>query len=294
MAHKIPRDQVFPENICNDVVNCELTGTKLYEEFVKERLQPDSTVNILAPVKKVKLKPLSNCNAKKTIKIKDKIVELGQNCNLFAKCSILAQKPDIDVERIVGHHELSTVPRSLMNTDGSLLDGDEGRSQLVKTLKTESGTSSHPLINDFDCIAIDAMCLLNQMTKPTWVKTGKDLASSFCKRVDDIAMSAIILLVAFDTYKNVSPKNVARAKRQTKKVSRQYEITSPTHQKLSMKDLLSHNSTKQSLANFLLESLVAYLISQSINYVVAGNSKSLSSFREPSENNHEEGGTLIP
>ena len=61
-----------------------------------------------------------------------------------------------------------------------------------------------------------------------------------------------------------------------------------------MKYLLSHNSTKQSLANFLLESLVAHLISRSINYVVAGNSKALSSFRELSENNHEEGDILTP
>ena len=93
----------------------------------------------------------------------------------------------------------------------------------MKTLKIESGTSSQPLINGFDRIVIDAMCLLNQMTKPTWVKTGKDLASSFCKRVDDIAMSATT--VAFDTYKDVSLKNLTSAKRQTKKVSRQYEIT---------------------------------------------------------------------
>ena len=71
-------DQVFPENVCNDIVNCELTGTKLHEEVTKERLQPDSTVNLFAPVKKVKIKPLSSCNAKKTIKIKDKIVDKMQ------------------------------------------------------------------------------------------------------------------------------------------------------------------------------------------------------------------------
>ena len=40
--------------------------------------------------------------------------------------------------------------------------------------------------------------------------------------------------------------------------------------------------------------MVAHLISRSINYVVAGNSKTLSSFRGPSGNNHEEGDTLIP
>ena len=101
-------DQVFPENVCNDVVNCKLTGTKVYEEFIKERLQPDITVNLFAPVKKVKVKPISSCNAKKTIKIKDRMMELGQNCNLFTKCSLLAQTRDIDMERIVGHHKLST------------------------------------------------------------------------------------------------------------------------------------------------------------------------------------------
>ena len=225
------------------------------QNFTKSSLRKgySSTVNLFAPAKKVKIKPLSSCNAKKTIKIKDKIVELEHSCNLFAKCSTLAQKRDIDVERIVGHHELSTVPRSLMNTDGSLLDGGEGKSQLVKTLKTESGTSSQPLINDFDCIAIDAMCLLNQMNKPTWVKTGKDLASSFCKRVDDIAMSATTVLVAFDTYKDVSLKNVTRAKRQTKKVSRQYEITSSTNlSQLSMKDLLSLILQNNRLQTFCL------------------------------------------
>ena len=122
-------------------------------------------------MKKVKIKPLSSCNAKKTIKIKDKIVELRQNCNLFAECSILAQKCDIDMEQIVGHHKLSTVPRSLMHTDRSLLDWWHRKYQFVRTLKTESGTSIQPLINDVDCIAIDATCWLNQMTKPTWVKT---------------------------------------------------------------------------------------------------------------------------
>ena len=54
-------------------------------------LQTDSAVGLFAPLKKVKLKTFSSCNAKKIIKIKEKNVELGQNCNLFAKCSILAK-----------------------------------------------------------------------------------------------------------------------------------------------------------------------------------------------------------
>ena len=118
---------------------------------------------------------------------------------------------------------------------------------LVKTLKAESGTNTQPLDIDFDCIAIDAMCLLNQMTKPTWVKTGSDLGSFFCIRVDEILMGAAMVIVAFDTYNDISLKNITRAKRQVKNVSRRYDISSSANiSKLSMKDLLSHNHTKTS------------------------------------------------
>ena len=65
-------------------------------------------------------------------------------------------------------------------------------------------------------------------------------------------------------------------------------------QKLSMKDLLAHNATKQSLSNFLMESLVTHFESRSVNYAVAGNSQRISSFSQPLEHNHEEGDTLVP
>ena len=295
LIRNLVTDQIFPENVCNDVIDCEATGKRLYDEFIRERLQTDSAVGLFAPLEKVKLKTFSSCNARKIIKIKEKNVELGQNCNLFAKCSILAQKRDIDMEQIVGHHELFTVPRGLMKSDGTLLDGGEGKSQLVKVLKNESGCSTQSLIDDYDCIAIDAMCLLNQMSKPTWVKTGEDLASLFCKRVNDLAMGATTVIVAFDTYRELSLKNATRAKRQTKKVSRQYHITlSSNLSKLSMKDLLCHNSSKQCLSIFLLESLATRLNSKSVNYALAGNARTICSFRELSGNNHEEGDTLIP
>ena len=134
LIRNLVTDQIFPENVCNDVIDCEATGKRLYDEFIRERLQTDSAVGLFAPLKKVKLKTSSSCNTKKIIKIKEKNVELGQNCNLFAKCSILAQKRDIDMEQIVGHRELFTVPRSLMKSDGRLLDGGEGKSQLVTNL----------------------------------------------------------------------------------------------------------------------------------------------------------------
>ena len=108
-------------------------------------------------------------------------------------------------------------------------------------------------------------------------------------------MGATTVIVAFDTYRELSLMNATRAKRQTKKVSRQYHITSSSNlSKLSMKDLLCHNSSKQSLSILLLESLATHLNSKSVNYALAGNARTICSFRELSGNNHKEGNTLIP
>ena len=124
--------QIFPENVCNDVIDCEATGKRLYDEFIRERLQTDSAV--------------------------------GYRSSAIMSY-LLSQEVRWNIIRWWGR-------------------------QLVKVLKNESGCSTQSLIDDYDRIAIDAMCLLNQMSKPTWVKTGEDLASLFCKRVNDLAMGA--------------------------------------------------------------------------------------------------------
>ena len=52
-----------------------------------------------------------------------------------------------------------------------------------------------------DCFAVDVMYLLNQIIpKAKWIKTGADLAKEFCKRIDNKAGNASVVVVAFDTY----------------------------------------------------------------------------------------------
>ena len=45
--------QVFPDEIFTSLIECEKVGQKLYEDFIVERLKPDSNVSIFAPLKKV-------------------------------------------------------------------------------------------------------------------------------------------------------------------------------------------------------------------------------------------------
>ena len=45
--------QVFPDEIFTSLIECEKVGQKFYEDFIVERLKPDSYVSIFAPFKKV-------------------------------------------------------------------------------------------------------------------------------------------------------------------------------------------------------------------------------------------------
>ena len=57
------------------MLNCEKVGKKLYEEFVSERLQPASDINIFSPLNKANVKTCKSANKNKNIKVQDKIVE---------------------------------------------------------------------------------------------------------------------------------------------------------------------------------------------------------------------------
>ena len=48
-------DKIFDEDFTKAVVNCERTGSKIYEAMVKERLQPGSTVGVFDSIMKVQL-----------------------------------------------------------------------------------------------------------------------------------------------------------------------------------------------------------------------------------------------
>ena len=113
------------------------------------------------------------------------------------------------MDQIVGHHELTAVPRSLMTADGLLLPGGDGKSLLAKVIKEQAGCNPQKLITNVDAVVIDAMCLLHHTPKPAWVKNGIDLASAFCDSRWNCKECSTIL-ITFDTYKDVSLKDATR------------------------------------------------------------------------------------
>lgn len=45
--------KVFPQDSWQQIVDCEKNGGKIYDETIKEQLQPDINVVIFAPAKKL-------------------------------------------------------------------------------------------------------------------------------------------------------------------------------------------------------------------------------------------------
>ena len=235
--------------------------------------------------------------------MQDKIVELRSNCNLFAKCSVIKGKRDIDMKTVVGDYELMAVPRSLMTSDGVLHSGHMGKSDLVNVIMKHFGVTPFGSLNLPNGAAtsaiIDAMYLVNTIIpKPSWIATGADLAKEFLKRVDDRSQTCASVGIIFDTYRDVSLKDATRADRAIgkgkKKKLRKFQINAMTNiKKFSMSEILGTKETKRSLTTFLMEASIDHLSKRNLAYIVAGNNTTLSSFQADISNNHEEADTRM-
>ena len=115
-------------------------------------------------------------------KLQDRVVVLKENCNIFTKCAILSQSREVDMESVVGDHELTVVSRSPMTAEGKLIDA---KHKLVSELLNFCKINRNVGIVRADCLVIDAMCVVNQLTKPDWVKKVKELNLQFCKKSGD-------------------------------------------------------------------------------------------------------------
>ena len=111
-----------------------MKGQALYEHFIKERLQPDSTFGLFEPLTKAKIKTFNTFNKKKSVKLEDKVVILKGNCHFF-----ISQSRGIDMKDVIGMYELTDKPLSLIHLDGSLLSGGDGKSALINTAVAASG-----------------------------------------------------------------------------------------------------------------------------------------------------------
>ena len=86
--------QLYSKETFESLIAVEQLGNNLLDEFVKERMQPESEKSIFDPIRRssVKIFPLK-------LKVYNKVIELKENCNLFARCALVKDKRNIDREQ---------------------------------------------------------------------------------------------------------------------------------------------------------------------------------------------------
>ena len=106
----------------NDLIGAYKKGQELNKIFVEERLKP------------VQIHTCKQGNKGGTIKYKDKFATLKEENLFISRIAMIRGTRDIDMKAIIGKYELTPVVHSLMQRDGTLLDGWEGKSDLAKTV----------------------------------------------------------------------------------------------------------------------------------------------------------------
>ena len=97
------------------LLSCEVIGEQRIDEFVKERLSVDSEISIWASIKLLRTPTFSVANKIAKVVLNDKIVEIQEHADLCSRFAVVASSNrEFDMKDVIGRHELSVVPRSLI------------------------------------------------------------------------------------------------------------------------------------------------------------------------------------
>ena len=112
--------KVLSAEATTQMLNHEQEGKKLLDEFTTTRLE--GSVSVWDKLKKRKLPTFKTTAKSLRKKVNDKIVSLKEEKTLITRFLVMArQRPEIDLPMLLGNFEFSVIPKSLFQTDGSVL-----------------------------------------------------------------------------------------------------------------------------------------------------------------------------
>ena len=121
LLYNLATKAIMPDKVKNYLCGQSDIGTRLFEDFVNERIKLNK-INMWAPMKKRSLQTWKSATKRIKLKVDQEVVELKEDRNLFARLLLVAKsRPNMNLEQAVGDHELSVVPRSLFSDDEQML-----------------------------------------------------------------------------------------------------------------------------------------------------------------------------
>ena len=122
-----------PQEYVPQILNIDDIGQKLYEDYVAERINGETS--LWAPVKKEKNNMFMSGNKKSKVKIRDKTVDLKETKDLYGRLMVLARSSrQIDQKQVIGNYEFTLTPRALFAPNGDILSCTD-KSKLIHLLK---------------------------------------------------------------------------------------------------------------------------------------------------------------
>ena len=311
---------LIPSEASIDILTYPQQGQSLYEKLVKEKLTKDSKLSIWDSLTLSKIKRFSNWMSKRSIKVGDKVLKLREDRAMMARCIVIAtERPCLipKMEDLVGHYEVSLVPRANFAIDGSVLICADKSSLMtgIRNIKEITDDSSYIMNEEPQqpkVLIIDAMCLLHTLKKGPEATKMKHLKQQFIEKIaaKERKHNYAEVRVLFDHYK---PGAGIKDKTQTKRVCQNespgmsgdngcFDVHDEmTLKKIPLKTLLSCKKTKGSLTRFLGEGILEYYKDSAIKVFVSYENRTQinAPYHQTLEadfklHDHSEADTLIP
>ena len=131
--HNIITHAYIPDIYVPQILNIDATGQTLYEDYVSERINGDTS--LWAPVKRQNNKMFMSGNKKTTVKIRDKIVDLKETKDLYGRLMVLAKSNrEINQKHAISNYEFTLTPRALFAPNVTLLPCTD-KSKLIHVLE---------------------------------------------------------------------------------------------------------------------------------------------------------------
>ena len=202
---------VLPEDVAQTLLHSTEKGRQQMSDFIEKRINSNS-VGFWEPIPNMKIKTFSSANKKIHAKSSDKLVTVNADRDLFGRLLIVSNTRQICLKDVLSF-ELSPVPYSLANADGSLRKGV--KSVLCSILEKDVNViqrltaSPNPTV-----VIIDGMAVI-QMSKSAGASTFGELSEKYYSIFTALLLSdnCVQVHIIFDQYWERSIKGGERQRR---------------------------------------------------------------------------------
>ena len=206
----ISTNDVAPYDVKADLISAPEKGKQIIEQFIEDRLGPNASKGFYDVIKKPAHKTFASLYQVSVHTKAGKTTTVKADSKLRKRLFNAANSGrKVNVAELV-KHELSPVPLSLANLDGTLLVADKPPLAHLLSDFCAQDTPPQPVANT--CVIIDAMALINAHgNKSRKAKTFGDLAAAITKSVfDHFCDTCGRVDIIFDTYNVNSVKQGTR------------------------------------------------------------------------------------